>query len=361
MPWDYGLYRTNLIYLGGEMYNSEKHVTSSYQAFERQFSFEGTSQEHFQSWQDAFRPRLRSILGLDNLESDLRNHIPIATLKETHDMGSYDREHWEITVEPTVPLPFYLLRPKSLPKTPPLVLTPHGHNHPHLYVGIAETDAEALHITSGDRDIAVQAVQEGYVVISPTTRAFGDTRTLTAIEAGQVSSCRDQLVHGLLAGRTPIGERVWDISCLISWALTNIDVDKNRIGITGNSGGGTISLFAAACDTRISVSMPGCYFCTFKGSIGSINHCECNYVPGLLRLAEMSDVAGLIAPRPFIAIAGKEDEIFPIEQVRTAFSDLKRIYSVAGVPEHCTLYVGNGGHRYYKDGAWPSLERYFSS
>jgi hypothetical protein len=216
-----------------------------------------------------------------------------------------------------------------------------------------------LHITSGDRDIAVQAVREGYVVISPTTRAFGETRTRKATETGQISSCRDQLVHGLLAGRTPIGERIWDISCLISWASLNLDVDTNRIGITGNSGGGTISLFAAACDTRISVAMPGCCFCTFEGSIGSINHCECYYVPGLLRLGEMSDVAGLIAPRPFVAIAGKDDRIFPIEHVQTAFANLKHIYSVAGVPERCTLYIGDGGHRYYKKGAWPFLRRYF--
>ena len=74
----------------------------------------------------------------------------------------------------------------------------------------------------------------------------------------------------------------------------------SRIAITGNSGGGTVSLFAAACDTRISVSVPGCYFCTFAGSIGSIAHCDCNYVPGILRLGEMHDVAGLIAARDFL-------------------------------------------------------------
>ena len=37
-------------------------------------------------------------------------------------------------------------------------------------------------------------------------------------------------------------------------------------------------MLAAACDTRISVAVPGCYFNTFSGSIGSIIHCDCNYV-----------------------------------------------------------------------------------
>jgi len=73
----------------------------------------------------------------------------------------------------------------------------------------------------------------------------------------------------------------------------------------------------------------------------------------------MYDVAGLIAPRHFCAIAGRDDTIFPIEHVRKAFSHLKRVYEAAGVPDRCELYVGDGGHRYYKDGAWPFVQRYF--
>jgi fermentation-respiration switch protein FrsA (DUF1100 family) len=151
---------------------------------------------------------------------------------------------------------------------------------------------------------------------------------------------------------------VWDISRLIDWATARPDVDARRIAITGNSGGGTTSVFAAACETRIAVAVPSCYFCTFEGSIGTIHHCDCNYVPGIMRLGEMYDVAGLIAPRPFLAIAGKDDHIFPIEHVRFAFERLQRVYAAAGVPDLCQLYAGEGGHRYYKAGAWPFIRRY---
>ena len=91
-------------------------------------------------------------------------------------------------------------------------------------------------------------------------------------EANNTHSCRHQLVHSILVGRTPIGERVWDMSRLIDWATANLPVDAERIAITGNSGGGTVSLFAAACETRIAVAVPSCYFCTFEGSIGMIRH-----------------------------------------------------------------------------------------
>ncbi len=343
------------------MYDAMTHFKSLYAAASGEYFFRAETKEGWAAWREAFRPRLQEALGLNNIappEFPLRAERVASIDEEDH-----VRESWHLWTEPTVPLPFYLLRPKTAladaERALPLVLTPHGHNRPHVYVGIAKTDHECESIEAGERDIAVQAVSEGYLVIAPTTRAFGETRTERDKAEDQVHSCRTQLLHDLLVGRTPIGDRVWDISRLIDWALATQDVDPDRIAITGNSGGGTISLFAAACDARISVAVPSSYFCTFEGSIGSIHHCECNYVPGILQLGEMYDVAGLIAPRPFRAIAGKDDPIFPIEHVRYAFGQLKRIYTVAGVPDRCELYVGDEGHRYYRAGAWPFIRKHF--
>ena len=342
------------------MYDAVDHFDHLYDTTPREYGFTGTSRADWRTWSRAFRPRLQSALGLDNLAADLAEHTPCAEKLESYDAGDHVREAWRLWVEPTVPLPFYLLRPKGPSGPLPLVLTPHGHNHPHICVGIARDDAEARSIAEGERDIAVQAVREGYIAIAPTTRGFGETRTEEDGLLDAISSCRTQLLHGLLVGRTPIGERVWDISRLIDWATENLDIDTDRIAITGNSGGGTTSLFAAACDTRISVAVPSSYFCTFAGRISSIYHCACNYVPGILGLGEMHDVAGLIAPRAFCAVAGRDDPIFPIEHTRQAFRELRRIYEVAGVPERCELYVGDGGHRFYSAGVWPFIRRHFA-
>ena len=344
------------------MYSAVAHLENLYATVPRQYEFRETTREGFLAWQAAFRPKLREILGLDNMETDLAGYVPRAEQLEVLDMDNHFRESWYLWVEPTVPLPFYLLRPKKIEGKLPLVLAPHGHNPPHIYAGIAHTEAEEAHMLEGERDIARQAaVEEGYIAIAPTTRAFGETRTETDKETNKTSSCRDQLVHGMLVGRTPIGERVWDMSRLIDWAIKDLPIDAERIAITGNSGGGTVSLFAAACETRIAVALPGSYFCTFEGSIGFIHHCDCNYVPGVMRLGEMYDVAGLIAPRPFCAIAGRDDGIFPIDHVELAYERLKAIYAVAGVTNRCELYIGEGGHRYYKAGAWPFLQRYFQN
>jgi dienelactone hydrolase len=346
------------------MYNAVKHFESLYNDTPAEFAFTATTPEALLKWQAAFRPRLQQALGLHNIAADLSGYTPwaepVGGADSAVDCGSYVRETWRLWVEPTVPLPFYLLRPNRAGSDPlPLVLTPHGHNHPHIYAGIAHTDQERSSMQAGERDIAVQAAMEGYLAIAPTTRAFGETRTEQDIAENRVHSCRTQLMHDLLVGRTPIGDRVWDISRLIDWAGATQNIDAQRIAITGNSGGGTISLFAAACEPRISVAVPSSYFCTFAGSIGSIHHCDCNYVPGILRLGEMYDVAGLIAPRPFCAIAGQDDPIFPIEYVRQAYEKLARIYTVAGVPERCELFIGHEGHRYYKDGSWRFIRRHF--
>jgi dienelactone hydrolase len=343
------------------IYSANNHFNFLHNNVNPEFGFEAKTTAEFTSWQDRFRARLREVLGLIRIQNDLKDFQPSAYQVDEEDTGEFIRQRWVLQVEPTVPLPFILLKPKEISGPLPLVLTPHGHmKNTELYAGITTSPEEEQFMLEGDRDIAVQAVREGYLVIAPTTRGFGETRTEQGKAEDQQNSCRDLLVHDLLVGRTPTGDRVWDISRLIDWAFSTLPVDKQRVAITGNSTGGTISLFAAALDERISLSAPGSYFCTFTGSIGSIHHCECNYVPGLLTLGEMADVAGLIAPRPFMAINGKKDPIYPIEEVYKAFEQLKKIYTVAGVPENVELFVGEGGHRYYKEGVWPFIRRYFA-
>ncbi len=330
----------------------------------RVYAFRAESKKIFNAWQRTFRPYLHKLLGIDKIarrpRCDLTPHKLGEVAKET-----YVREEWTIQSEPGVNIPFFLLRPQEVegsvnPTEPrPLVLTPHGHGKAgkRTYVGLWETEEERHSIVDGERDIALQAVKEGYVAIAPDMRGFANLRRQEEIETDQTSSCRTLQLHALLFGRTLIGERVWDIGRLIDYAMTREEIDPERIIITGNSGGGTVSLFAAACDERISIAIPASYFCTFEHSIGSIHHCACNYVPGIMAAAEMYDVAGLIAPRPFLAVTGRHDPIFPYEGVKIAFAHLKHIYEVAGVPERCQLYTGEEGHRYYKDGVWPFVRQ----
>ena len=340
-------------------YDGRKHTLDLFDRTPRASACEAQTPEALHAWQSGFRGRLRELLGLEHMQRELPRKVRAQRAERTVRDG-YTQEKWYLWTEPNVPLPVWVLIPdQPVAKPYRVVLTPHGHNEPEIYIGVAADDKARASIAEGQRDIAVQAVRQGYLAVLPTARGFGETRRTDDLSYSKIHSCRTELMHQMLFGRTVIGCRVWDISRIIDWIGGQYDIDPRCIAITGNSGGGTTSVFAPACEERITVAVPSCYYCTFRDSIGSIIHCECNYVPGLLRLAEMWDVAGLIAPRPFRAIAGKTDPIFPLQAVRASHERLRQIYRAAGVEEHCELYVGDGGHRYYSDGAWPFIQACF--
>lgn len=325
----------------------------------RQFAFEAKNMQQIKEWQEKFRPELIKTLGIHNIEK--RGKAPLDPEHvATEKLEDHTREEWRITSEPGYKIPFYVLKPLNATEKSPLAITLHGHGikGKKTYAGIYETQEEYENMINGERDIALQAVRRGYIAIAPDQRAFGPTRFEKDIKEEKNNSCRTIQMHALLFGRTLTGERVWDVSRLIDYARTRQDINTSKIVVTGNSGGGTISLFAAAVDKRISVAIPGSYFCTFADSIGSLYHCECNYVPGIMNLGEMYDVAALIIPRPFLAVTGAKDHIFPVEAVKKSFTKVKKAYEIAGIPDKCELYIGDGGHRYYKERVWDFAEEW---
>jgi acetyl esterase/lipase len=198
-------------------------------------------------------------------------------------------------------------------------------------------------------------MKRGFAALCIEQRAFGERAERVQEQRAQ-HGCHDASMHALMLGRTLIGERVYDVDRGLDYLASRGDADMSRVGVMGNSGGGTISVFAAALLPRLAFAMPSCYFCTFRESIMSIYHCMDNYIPGLLPVAEMADVLGLFAPRPVVVVAGEHDEIFPIAATRSAFASLRRIYAACGAEERCRLVVGPEGHRFYADLAWPVLK-----
>jgi pimeloyl-ACP methyl ester carboxylesterase len=157
----------------------------------------------------------------------------------------------------------------------------------------------------------------------------------------------------LLLGRTTLAGRVWDVMRAIDMAEEHFSPGAEYCCM-GNSGGGTATWYAAALEPRIARAMPSCAVCSYDGSIAPISHCTCNYVPQIRRWFDMGDLAGLIAPRPLVVVAGAEDGIFPIGATRETFALIRKYYEAAGAPENCRLHVGAEGHRFYAE-AWEEI------
>ena len=307
-------------------------------------------------WQASFRSELRSKLGIPVIEASVQemNFKPSATFLRREDDGTMIREWWEMTTEPDVVMKYVVMKPKKMEgDKAPLMIATHGHsNSTEISAGIYRNEHERSSGEDGERNVGVQAVQHGFIAIAPAMRGFGDTRHPNDIAENNNSSCLDLYQRDVLVGRTPVGDRVWDMMRLIDWAFENLPVDTDNVVISGNSGGGTVSIYAAAVEPRITMSVPGSAFCTFERSIGFMRHCACNYIPGIMTLGDMGEIAGLIAPRPFCAVNGKKDDIFLIDGTQKAIEVARKIYDKAGAADNCSLYIGPEGHRYYKDGAW---------
>lgn len=302
-------------------------------------------------WQRRLRRKLRELVG-----DWPKGKVPLnvrSIWKRNHELGAIEKIVFRS--EPYSDVPAYVCLPKAVEPPYTFMICLQGHSTGmHNSIGVDREDETKTIKVTGDRDFAIGCMKRGIAALCIEQRSFGERREQ---KQEQVSphGCHDAVMHSLMLGKTLIGERVYDVDRGIDYLASRGDADMKRIGVMGNSGGGTISVFSAALLPRIAFAMPSCYFCTFRDSILSIYHCADNYIPGLLKYAEMSDVLGLFAPKPVVVVAGKKDTIFPIEATQKAFRKLKKIYAACGAGNRCHLVVGKEGHRFYAEEAWPVL------
>ena len=302
-------------------------------------------------WQTSLRRKLRQLVGA--IPAERCSLRPQRLWLRDHPLGTIEKVVF--TAEPYADVLAYVCLPRNVQPPYTCMICLQGHSTGmHNSIAVQREDETQPLVVEGDRDFAIGCMSRGIAALCIEQRSFGERREQVQ-QAVSPHGCHDATMHALMLGKTLLGERVYDIDRGVDYLAMRGDVDMRRIGVMGNSGGGTISLFAAALLPRVAFAMPSCYFCTFRDSIMSIYHCADNYIPGLLNVAEMSDVMGLFAPKPVVIVAGREDPIFPIVGVRRAFKELQRVYDAYGAKRRCHLVVGAGGHRFYADDAWPVM------
>ena len=317
----------------------------------------------FGQWQEKARGALIELTGLKQMEKDLDGFTPTIQLGQAEKTNElFTRALCSMETEPGVVIPFYLLIPKDAnPAQPlPLLICPHGHDKLglHSYAGAFKDEKHSRKVLEKQGDIGAQAARRGYVVIAPATRGLAE-EVLVPDPKGRHGNrpCRAQLIHCLLAGRTPIGERVWDMQRLLDWAEKHPLIDPKRIAMTGNSGGGVLTAYTAAIDTRIRVAIPSCSFSSVMSAEGFIFHCDCCLVPKLRDWGDWKELGGLVAPRHLLIVHGEDDSLHhPPTEEKLAVS-IGKIFQAAGVPDHSVLKWGNSGHRFYPKKMWPFIEK----
>lgn len=302
-------------------------------------------------WQNKLRRKLKELVG------DLPKKpcaLKTKTLwRKKHPLGTIEKITF--VSEPYADVVAYVCLPNAVKPPYTFTICLQGHSTGmHNSIRVQRDNENKPHEVEGDRDFGIICMSYGLAALCIEQRSFGLRREQTQKHTSS-HGCHDATMHSLLLGKTLLGERVYDVDRGVDYLATRKDCNMKNIGVMGNSGGGTISLFAAALLPRIAFAMPSCYFNTFKDSLMSIYHCADNYIPGLLKYAEMSDIAGLFAPKPIVMVAGAKDDLFPIAATRRSFKELQKIYAAAGAKSNCQLVVGSEGHRFYAKDAWPVL------
>ena len=318
----------------------------------------------FAKWQESARIALVELIGLKQIRDGLVEFRPRVIFgKRDHSGHAFTRQLCSIETEPGVKVPFYLLTPLSAsPDNPaPVFLAPHGHDllGLHSYAGVFKTEEHRKKVMSKDGNIAEQAAKRGFIAIAPATRGLASEVSIPDLKGRHGNrSCRAQLMHCLVAGRTPVAERVWDMQCLLDWIVKHPAADPMNIVMCGNSGGGVLTTFTAAIDERIKIAVPSCSFAPVTAKGGYIFHCDCCMVPGIRNWGDWTELGGLIAPRGLLIVHGVEDGLHHRPTVEKVFGGVQAIYKSAGTPGHVLLKWGASGHRFYPTLMWPFIEQY---
>lgn len=140
--------------------------------------------------------------------------------------------------------------------------------------------------------------------------------------------------------------RGWDCIRALDLLLARPDIDPNRIGITGNSGGGTMTTWVWGVDDRFAFAAPSCFVTTFQHNLENELPADAEqYPPGVIgRGLELADFLIAQAPKP-VTLLGQKFDFFDRRGVKEAYEDVRHFYRVLGAStRNVAWFIGPQGH-----------------
>jgi len=336
---------------------------------------EAGGKQNFKTWQAKARKKLRGLLGF----LPVKVTDPKSWLLETEQREGFTREQWALESPLGDHILLYRLVPRLAKGPKGILLALHGHG---LYgadfvagVNLGRPGEQEM-LDQCNYDYGVQFAERGWLVYAPCQRGFNQRNDqgipFKDVLPGQVidpndpsaptgCSCLDINSRAILLGTTDIGLRVQDAVHLVSWIKSRPEERKLPLGCVGLSGGGHTTELLAAVDTRIKAASIQGYFCYWSDQIMDVTHCNCNYVPHLLRYFEQDDVCGLICPRPLLVTTATEDGVAPVKSFRKAYRALKQTYRDQGVEKNLDQDIFEGEHEFSGRKAFKFFDKHLAT
>jgi cephalosporin-C deacetylase-like acetyl esterase len=148
------------------------------------------------------------------------------------------------------------------------------------------------------------------------------------------------------AGQTLLGMQVYDNRRAVDYLLTRQEVDADRLGVTGSSGGGNQTMYAGALDERFKAVVPVCSVGNYQAYLQAAC-CVCEVLPGALRFTEEGDVLGLVAPRALMVVSATKDSFqFSVTEADKSLNRAKAIFKLYNADKKVTHPLFDSPHAY---------------
>lgn len=241
-------------------------------------------------------------------------------------------------------------------------------SHPNFYVTASlflprkrQHPAPAIIYCSGHSELGFRSetyqhvilnlVEKGFIVLAYDPIGQGERLQYPDLETGKStigSSTQEHSYAGvqtLLSGSSLSDYFIWDGIRAVDYLYTREEVDRDRIGITGRSGGGTQAAMIAACDDRILAAAPENYVTNFKRLFQAIGPQDAEQNPwfGIARGIDHADFIHARAPKPTLIISTTND-FFSIQGARETFYEVKKSYAALGMTENVLMVENFGEH-----------------
>jgi cephalosporin-C deacetylase-like acetyl esterase len=144
--------------------------------------------------------------------------------------------------------------------------------------------------------------------------------------------------------------RAWDGIRALDYLLTRPEVDKRHVGVTGNSGGGTMTTWLCGVEPRWTMAAPSCFVTTFRRNMENELAADTEQCPpkALAFGLDHDDFLAAMAPKPVIILA-KERDYFDVRGSEEAFGRLKRLYGLLGAEDNIGQFTGPTTHGYSQE------------
>jgi dienelactone hydrolase len=217
-----------------------------------------------------------------------------------------------------------LYRPKGKTGKLPAVLCPHGH---WTYGRLENTD-----LNSGPAR-AANFARQGYVAFAYDMVGYNDSAAI----GHRYSEERHSLWSISL-----LGLQLWNSIRAVDFLLSLPEVDAERIGCTGESGGGTQTFLLAAVDDRIRVSAPVNMISAHMQG-GDL----CENAPNLRIDTYNVEFGAMMAPRPMLMVSATGD--WTKDTLTVEYPDIRSIYRFLGAEDKVQAVQMNAPHNYNRE------------